>query len=344
MLREEILGWPRMVQLVEELGLDKGIRSPLAFERLILKIRRNISVRMKGPDIITILYRSQDPLITQKIANTLSDIFIRRNLDSQSEEANAAIDFVKDQLQIYKRKLEESEESLRKFKETYGLQMPLAIRINTELARLQAELITLLVDCTDEHPRVKELRRRIQSLKEQRVQQIKNAAEDAGVEAQRYIKIAESAPKQEQELARLTRDTRVNEEIYATLLKKLETARISQQLESSENKTKFRIVEPARLPLRPVKPNKVKFCLMGLMLGGMASFGCVYLVENMDRSFKGIEDLKGSSNLPVLGSISEIITDEDIRKRRLDTKRTAVILGIFILILISVIITIGVIF
>ena len=314
LLREEILSWPRVVQLVEELGLNKNKTTPLQFEKLIADIRMRISVSMKGVVMITISYHDRNPAITQKVVNTISDIFIRKNLISQSEESNTAIDFIKDQLDIYKKKLETSEGALRSFKETYGLQMPLAAQINTELARLEAELTTLLVDCTEEHPKVKELRANMKSLKEKRTQQIRLAAESANVDAKEYIEIAESIPKQEQELARLTRDTAVNEELYAMLLERLETARISEELEDSENKTKFKIIEPARFPLKPTKPDKAKFGLMGLVLGAMAGFGCIYLVEYSDQSFRGVEELKSFIDIPVLGAISKITTEEHLHK------------------------------
>lgn len=320
LLREEILSWPRVVQLVEELGLNKNKTSPLQFEKLIADVRTRISVSMRGDDMITISYYDRDPAVTQKVVNTISDIFIRKNLISQSEESNTAIDFIKDQLDIYKKKLETSEGSLRSFKETYGLQMPLAAQINTELARLEAELTTLLVDCTEEHPKVKELRGNIQSLKEKRAQQVRLAAESANVDAKEYIEVAESIPKQEQELARLTRDTTVNERLYAMFLERLETARISEELEDSENKTKFKIIEPARFPLKPIKPDKIKFGLMGLVLGAMAGFGCIYLVEYSDQSFRGVEELKSFIDIPVLGVISKIITEEYLRKPSLFAK------------------------
>lgn len=307
LLKEEILSWPRVVQLAEELGLNKNKTSPLQFEKLIADIRTRISVSMHGEDMITISYYDRDPAVTQKVVNTISDIFIRKNLVSQSEESNTAIDFIKDQLGIYKKKLETSEGAMRSFKETYGLQMPLAAQINTELARLEAELTTLLVDCTEEHPQVKELRGNIRSLKEKRAQQIRLAAESANVDAKEYIEVAESIPKQEQELARLTRDTAVNEKLYAMLLERLETARISEELENSENKTKFKIIEPARFPLKPIKPDKIKLGLMGLVLGAMAGLGCIYLVEYSDQSFKGVEELKSFVDIPVLGAISKIV-------------------------------------
>ena len=205
------MSWPRIVQLVEELGLNKNKSSAQEFEALIGGIKKKIFVAMNSPDVIVISYSDQDPATAQKVVNTISDIFIRKNLTSQAEESNSATDFIRDQLDIYKKKLEVSEEAMRNFKETYGLQMPLAAQINTELARLEAELTTLLVDCTEEHPQVKELRANMKSLKEKRAQQVRLAAESANVDAKEYIEVAESIPKQEQELARLTRDTLVNQ-------------------------------------------------------------------------------------------------------------------------------------
>jgi uncharacterized protein involved in exopolysaccharide biosynthesis len=316
LLREEILSWPRLMQLVEELGLNKNKNNPLELEKLITNIRKRISVTMKEKDIIIISYQDKDPVTTQTIVNTITDILIRRNLASQSEESNTAIDFIKDQLNVYKKKLEASEEALRQFKETYGVEMPLAVQINTALAILEAELTGLLVDCTEEHPRVKELRNKIQSLKEKRAEQIQKAAKDTNINPKEYIEIAESVPKQEQELARLTRDAEVNEKLYAVLLERLETARISQRLEDSENKTKFKIVEPARLPLKPTKPNKVKFSFLGLLLAIMGGSGCIYLMEYIDSSFKGVNNLKSSFDIPVLGIVSKIITEKDIRNSK----------------------------
>ena len=156
-----------------------------------------------------------------------------------------------------------------------------------------------------------------------------------------YIEIADSIPKQEQELARLTRNRQVNEEIYAMLLERLETARISKQLESSENKTKFKIVEPARLPLKPESPNKLKVNLLGLVLGGILGVGSIYFVEYTDHSFKNAEDLKSVFNLPVLGSISKIVTEQDLKRKKAGTKCMLILISIAIPLLI--ILTVGVI-
>ena len=321
-LREEILGWPHMVQLAEKLGLDKEARTPLEFERFILNIRQNISLQMKGDNIVTISYQSDDPRSTQELVNTLCDILIARNIASQSQEADSAIYFIKQQLADYKKSLEYSEEELRKFKEKYELQMPLATELNNELARLETELTAVLVDCTEEHPRVKELRRTIESLKKERLEQIKAAARAANADPDEYVRIAESIPMQEQELTRLTRGRDVNEGVYQMLLQRLETARITQKLEDSENKTRFKIIEPARLPLKPIKPNKLKIAFLGIMLGTAGGFGCAYSAEYMDSSFKGIEDLRAfSGDIPVLGYVSKIrLAKQDSGAKKPNTK------------------------
>lgn len=325
-LREEILSWPRLFQLVEKLGLNKNIKNPFQMERLIKDIRRNISLKLKGQDVIIISYRGKDPRATQDIINTLCDILIEKNVAAKTEEANTAIRFIKEQVEFYKKKLDTSEEKLRRFKELYALQIPLAKQIEEELAKLQADLTSALVDCTEEHPRVIELKRRIKSLKEKRRQQITEAAQQAGVDAQTYLSIAESIPRQNQELARLARDKEVNEQIYAMLLQKLEAARISQQLESTEGKTKFKIVEPARLPLEPIRPNKLQLNLLGLLLGGAVGFGSVYLAEYTGSSFHKIEDLQVFFDIPVLGSITQVVTEEEIRKRKVRRKKILLLL------------------
>ena len=46
-LREELLSWQRLTLLVEKLQLDKNIKGPLEYERLIKGLRNNIAIRMR---------------------------------------------------------------------------------------------------------------------------------------------------------------------------------------------------------------------------------------------------------------------------------------------------------
>lgn len=351
-LREEILAWPRLYQLVERLELTKNIKSPLELEKLIVGIRSNINLAMKSNDVVVISYQGRDRRVTQRIVNTLCDILIERNISIINENTESAIDFIDEQLGVYKEKLNASESSLREFKEIYGLEVfpqikqaqddgdddsntnattgytaPI-VHIGSELAKLEADLVMASVDCTDEHPRVIDLKRRIASLKEKRDSHIQEAAKRTGVNTDSYVEIAGSLPRQHEELTRLNRDKAVNEKIYRMLLQRLESAKITESLDNSENRTKFRVIEPARLPLFASKPNKLKINFLGFILGGMLGFGCIYILEFADSSFKSIDELKESFGAPVLGSIPKILTEEDLDKKGISIKKIIIAIGI----------------
>jgi len=328
-LKEEILSWPRLFQLVERMKLDKKSKDPLSLERLIAGIRKNIALSMKSRDVMVISYRDRNALVTQELVNTLCSILSQRSLSSQMEDTESAIDFVNDQLAIYKKKLDESEAALRHFKEVYGsaqadVDSPAGAtlnQVNSEISGLEAELVMASVDCTDEHPRIKDLKQRIQTLKGERDRYIKQSAQQAGIKPQAYVDIADSVPRQEEELARLTRDKAINEKVYAMFLERLESAKITERLDNSENRTKFKVIEPARLPLVPVKPNKLRINAIGLFLGLLLGAGMVYLFDYFDTSFKNAEKLKVFFDAPVLGSIAKITTREDQSRRILFRKR-----------------------
>jgi hypothetical protein len=124
------------------------------------------------------------------------------------------------------------------------------------------------------------------------------------------------SPREEQELARLTRDYKVHAKTYQQMQERLERARTTQRLEESESGMKFKVLEPARLPLRPARPNFVKIFIFSLFLGMFVGAGAAFLAEYLDQSFQSAEDVQTSLELPVIGSISTIVTEDDLEARR----------------------------
>jgi uncharacterized protein involved in exopolysaccharide biosynthesis len=339
-LKEQILSWRSLVELVKKLNLDKDVRNQAQFEKLIARLRKNIVVQMRGPNLIKLSYFGKEPQITQLITQTITDIFIKENMRSQTKETDVAIEFIKDQLQVYKRKIKEA-----------------------EIAKMEDKLKDLLIDSTEEHPLVKEYRQKIaaakkeletgdyevteteqpiaspvyESLKEEldktlnKDKNINGAAlayafdnNDSSNDPNTAIYKLLLMDKLDSVLAR---DMRVNENIYNMLLQKLETAKITQRLEASKEGTRYTIIDPARLPLEPVKPNKILVIFLGLFFGGFAGTGMVFAREFMDQSFLDIEDAKQSLELPVLGAISRLTTQEEINKEK-SKKRTVITLAL----------------
>ncbi len=317
-LREELLSWTRLTRLVEELDLDKEAKAPSDFEKLIKSLRDHVSIALRGNNIITVGFEGSDPKKAQDIVQTLSEIIIDGSLTSQDANANSAIVFIEEELEMYRTKLEKSEEDLRDFKEIYNANLPIATRMNEQLVALKIELNRLLTENTEEHPRVLETRNLIKNLEEQRDSQIQIAQEDgANIDPSEYAHLISSVPRQEQQLAKLQRDYFVNAGIYESLLQKLETAKISHRLESSEKGTKFRVLEPARLPLRPVKPNPILMFFGGLLVGlGIGSMA-VYLAELSDNSIRNVDEARFLLELPIMGVIASIRPEELLAGERL---------------------------
>ncbi|MEG2936650.1 MAG: GNVR domain-containing protein, partial [Clostridium sp.] len=70
-----------------------------------------------------------------------------------------------------------------------------------------------------------------------------------------------------------------------------------------------RVIEEVVVPENPVSPNKKMNVIIALLLGLMASMGLCFLLEFMDNSFKSKEQLEREIDLPVLGTIPNIIQD-----------------------------------
>ena len=74
-------------------------------------------------------------------------------------------------------------------------------------------------------------------------------------------------PARETELVELTRDYETLRQVYTNLLAKSENARVSANLERRQIGEQFKILDPARLPERPISPDRPQINSMGAMAG-----------------------------------------------------------------------------
>ncbi len=279
--KEQILSWNNIVNLIKQLGLDKQITSQEELEKMVREFRRNIYVSMpKDKSVVIISFRGRDPVLVRDVVKIIADNFIKQNLEAQGKEASTAIEFIRNQIALYKYKIKQDE--LREYKK---------------------RLKDLLVDSTEKHPLVIELRKKIEKLEEElkKEEAVINSIKEPQNEEEKkiyrelmaeYSKIKENLDNLEDEVDAIEKDKKINEEIYAMLKKRLETARLTQRLESSKQGLKFRVLDPPLVPTKPVKPNKVKYTIFGIFLGFALGFFLVILAELLDTSFKGVQDAK----------------------------------------------------
>src|SRR6266850_4831902 len=137
-----------------------------------------------------------------------------------------------------------------------------------------------------------------------------------------YTRRLENTPKREQELAILTRDYDTTRDLFKSLLTKRGEADMASELEQRQKGENFRVIEPARLPDRAAGPNRFRLLLVGLALAIGASGAAIVLAEQVDTSFRRVDEVRSTLPLPVLSAIPRITTEQD-RSRSLRHRRWA---------------------
>ena len=75
------------------------------------------------------------------------------------------------------------------------------------------------------------------------------------------------APVMEQQFTDLTRDYEQSKANYDSLLSKKNQSEMATDLEKTQQGEHFRMLDPPNLPVRPDKPNRLRLCGLGLMVG-----------------------------------------------------------------------------
>ncbi len=119
-------------------------------------------------------------------------------------------------------------------------------------------------------------------------------------------------PKEQEEWSKLQRDRNVIQRVYDDLLQKLESARVSKNLELADKSTKYRVVDPPVLPRIPVQPNRVILIFVGIVLGIASGAGAVIGIDYYNHSFKDEDTLRKDLNMPVLAAVPSIVIEEEV--------------------------------
>lgn len=121
-----------------------------------------------------------------------------------------------------------------------------------------------------------------------------------------YQKRIEETPRREQEIALLTRDYDLVKTNYQSLMDKKIQAQMAENLERKQQGEQFKILDPPRVPSRPIKPDRNKILLMGGVLGLAAGLGLAWFRESLDQSFHAVSDLENYLGIPVIATLPNL--------------------------------------
>ncbi|GIL38103.1 XrtA system polysaccharide chain length determinant [Roseiterribacter gracilis] len=195
-------------------------------------------------------------------------------------------------------------------------------------AQAQQKLAELRMRFTDQHPDVIAARRQVEELSrgaggtsvgnptydmiklrlvdaESQIAAMKNRLAQGEKERDRIDSIARAAPGVAAEYQNLDRDYTVIRKNYEELLTRREATNIAEAADAKADKIQYRVIDPPEIAFIPVAPKRT-LLVTGVLLAGIAAAGAlIFVLNQLDRSFANLDDLR-SLGLPVIGGLSKL--------------------------------------
>ncbi len=212
------------------------------------------------------------------------------------------------------RDLESLKNELATLESKYTQNHPDIIRLKNMIAKMESRIPAN--DNSSESSNViltqagRAIQRQLQNLSFE-MDNIKSEISETKSQIKRYQLKVEDTPKREQELLSLRRDYGNLQELYNSLLNRQLEAEIAVSMEKNQKGEQFRIVDPAKIPSRPVEPDVKKIILMTFAIGLALGGGLAFLKEILDTSYKSPEEISAEIQLPFLVSLPYTYTEKE---------------------------------
>ncbi|MCK4384788.1 MAG: hypothetical protein KAW52_00860 [candidate division Zixibacteria bacterium] len=360
-------------------------------ERMWIDIlRENIKVELKGENLIEISAASKNPKKAAQLAETVALTFIEESLRDELSGVKRASNFSEEQLDFYRKKLQQSENDLRLYKERLlkrglgqsNLEESKTVELKSEMDACELEIEKMekniallnlslkekkgktidliessevnklkeeLSDNTKEYGRLlslyswkdaknlalnSKIEKNLEKIKEEIAKlislhpQTEDSVWRSMLEEYNYLNVKRDflnekwtalnqnygrlqeritqKPLSEQMLRKLEHEVELNRRIYEMLISQAQGSQISENVQQVESESRFRIIEPAQIPIRPTKPDKKRIALFSALAGLAIGMTAVVIAEKLDHSFKDVEDVESYLDLKVIGTVSRV--------------------------------------
>ncbi len=154
-------------------------------------------------------------------------------------------------------------------------------------------------------------------------------------EISRHEKWIEAVPVREAAWKSLTRDYGELRRHYDFLVSQNLQALSVKHLERKQKGSKFEIVDPARFPEKPFKPDFKKMLLLALGIGGGLGVGLTLVMDFLNTSFRDPDKLESALGVGVICSVPYVKTAKENYRQRIATVLYVCLFGGYTLILVA---------
>jgi polysaccharide chain length determinant protein (PEP-CTERM system associated) len=407
-IKQRIMSYPRLLEIINQFALYEDKRERWTTEQMVAKMRKDIQLKPVSAEVLDprtgrptkatiafmVSYQGRNPDTVQRVADTLTSLFLRENLEVRERQAMETSKFIEDEMQRVKERLTQLDADMARFKETHMNELPDLLQVNQQslhnvestmerlneqlrslkekkiyletqiasipveheahlsdekrLEELKLQLAYLQSRFTDEYPDVLKTKAEIAEVdKKLRAANRANTRETKPSDHPAYLSLASqlgtietdmesirrqikdfeklraeyrrriaATPKVEEAYNALSVEQTNTQAKYTDLMRKHMEAKMAQGLEEGQKGERFTLIEPARRPQEPDKPNRQAILLVGLVFALFVGGGSAFLREFTDHSVRDATSLAFATSFPVLATIPEIRSRKDILRRR----------------------------
>lgn len=259
------------------------------------QLQKDLTIVEKGKQsgVISSSLQGKDPLLTATILNEISNYYVRQNVERKAAEAEKSISFLNSQLPELRKQLEEAEAKFNKFRNQYG-----TFNLSAEAQGILDQTVALRVKLLEVQQKRKELESRF-TAQHPATQVLDAQIKQINSQISSMESTAKSYPNVEQDLLRLTRDVKVNNELYTSLLNSFQQLRLVKEGKVGN----VRLVDAAAVPEKPIKPQRDLIMAISALLGLMTGFGVAFLRNTLRQGIKNADDIEQHTGLHVFATV-----------------------------------------
>jgi tyrosine-protein kinase Etk/Wzc len=269
-----------------------------------LQKKLDIAEKTKQSGIIGMKLDGVDAQRVTAIVNMIASLYVQRNVDRKSAQAQQMLDFLGEQLPRLRADLDQSEARYNAFRAKSGaidldaqgkLLLQTIVDTQTRLTELQQQRADLVQRYTASHPAVAAVDARIAALEHRQDQ---------------YERQVTALPDTQQQALRLMRDVKVNTDLYMKLLDSTQQLRVLKAGQLGNVRT----VDYAVVPEQPVRPLKILVLPLAAILGLLSGCGIALARRMFNRGLESPAEIEHAIDIPVYAIISH--SDKELALRQ----------------------------
>jgi tyrosine-protein kinase Etk/Wzc len=276
----------------------------------IESLQQDLKLSEKGRQsgVIDASLRDPDRDRLTTILNAIGREYVRQNVERKAAEAQKTLSFLDVQLPQFKKQLDQSEEAYNRYRNQKGtvaldeeakLILMQSVDLQAKLLDAQQKRRELVARFTPEHPTIKTLDSQVEAW-----------TREIGLLNTRI----RALPSVQQDAMRLERDVKVNNELY----QQLRNNALQLQLIREGKIGNVRLIDPAVISERPVRPQKGLALALATVLGLLCGIVSALVRASFLRSVRTPQEVEVETGLNVYSTVPLSEAQQQMARRVAD--------------------------